>query len=197
MHFNTKATTRLYDVSQKPEAKMKFVIAPTLLLGCVISCVVLQGCSVLPGPLSAASAGDAPPAALQRVNSDHPTVDVNEAKVASAAPVGNAPPAALQRLDSDREGTVDLNEAKAAAAAVFDRLDHDHDGTLDRRELRGRLNAAQFAAADPDHDGTLTQDEYMALVEKRFNAANPDNDGTLDAKELRSPAGRNLLRLVM
>jgi Ca2+-binding EF-hand superfamily protein len=31
-------------------------------------------------------------------------------------------------------------------AAVFDRLDRDHDGTLDRRELRGRLNAAQFAA---------------------------------------------------
>jgi Ca2+-binding EF-hand superfamily protein len=80
---------------------------------------------------------------------------------------------------------------------VFDRLDDDHDGTLDRRELRGRLNAAQFAAADPDHDGTLSHDEYMALVEKRFNAANPDNDGTLDARELRSPAGRNLLRLVM
>jgi hypothetical protein len=37
----------------------------------------------------------------------------------------------------------------------------------------------------------------MALVEMRFNAANPDNDGTLDAKELRSPVGRNLLRLVM
>jgi hypothetical protein len=37
----------------------------------------------------------------------------------------------------------------------------------------------------------------MAILEMRFNAANPDNDGTLDTKELRSPAGRNLLRLVM
>jgi Ca2+-binding EF-hand superfamily protein len=175
---------------------MKFAIAPALLLGCVISfCAVLQGCSLLPGPLSAVPAGNASPAA--QLNSDHRTVDLNEAKVASAAPVGNAPPAALQHLDSDHDGTVDLNEAKVAAAAVFDRLDADHDGTLDRRELRGRLNAAQFAAADPDHDGTLSHDEYMALVEKRFNAANPDNDDTLDAKELRSPAGRNLLRLVM
>ena len=141
---------------------MKFAIAPSRLLGCVIFF-----CAVLPG---------APP---------------------SAAPARNAPPPALQQLDSDHDGTVDLNEAKAAAAAVFDRLDRDHDGTLDRRELRGRLNAAQFAAADPDHDGTLSRDEYMALVETRFNAADTDHDGTLDVKELRSPAGRNLLRLVM
>ncbi len=177
---------------------MKLAIGPTLLLGCVIFfCAVLQGCSVLPEPLSAAPARNAPLAASQQINSDHRTVGVNEAKVASAAPVGNAPSAALQRLDSDHDGTVDLNEAKVAASAVFDRLDRDHDGTLDRRELRGRLNAAQSAAADPVHDGTLSHDEYMALVEKRFNAANPDNDGTLDAKELRSPAGRNLLRLVM
>jgi Ca2+-binding EF-hand superfamily protein len=115
----------------------------------------------------------------------------------SAAPARSSPPAALQQLDSDHDGTVDLNEAKAAGAAMFDRLDRDHDGTLDRRELRGRLNAAQFAAADPDHDGTLGRDEYMAMVEMRFNAADTEHDGTLDAKELRSRAGRNLLRLVM
>jgi hypothetical protein len=53
-----------------------------------------------------------------------------------------------------------------------------------------------LAAADPDHDGTLTLDEYLAIVEKRFHAANRDNDGTLDAGELRTPAGRMLLRLL-
>jgi hypothetical protein len=37
----------------------------------------------------------------------------------------------------------------------------------------------------------------MALVEMRFNASETDHDGTLDAKELRSRAGRNLLRSVM
>jgi Ca2+-binding EF-hand superfamily protein len=99
-------------------------------------------------------------------------------------------------FDPDHDGTVDLNEAKTAGAAVFDRLERDHDGTLDARELKGRLSAKELAAADPDHDGTLTKDEYLALVEKRFAAANPDNDGTLDSKELKSPSGRALLRLL-
>ena len=103
---------------------------------------------------------------------------------------------ALIMLDTDNDGTVDLAEAKKAGAAVFDKLDRDHDGTLDKRELAGRLNAKEFGAADPDHDGTLTKDEYLAVVEQRFHAANPDGDGTLDAKELRTPAGRALLRLL-
>ena len=102
----------------------------------------------------------------------------------------------LQTLDPDHDGTVDLNEAKAAGGAVFDRLERDHDGTLDVRELKGRLSAKELAAADPDHDGTLTKDEYLAVVEQRFKAADPDNDGTLDSKELRSPSGRALLRLL-
>jgi hypothetical protein len=36
----------------------------------------------------------------------------------------------------------------------------------------------------------------LAVVEQRFKAADPDNDGTLDAKELSTPAGRALLRLL-
>jgi Ca2+-binding EF-hand superfamily protein len=103
---------------------------------------------------------------------------------------------ALQMLDTDHDGTVDLDEAKKAASALFDKLDRDHDGTLDKRELAGRLSAKEFAAADPDHDGTLSKDEYLAVVEQRFKAANTDNDSTLDAKELSSRAGRSLLRLL-
>jgi hypothetical protein len=102
----------------------------------------------------------------------------------------------VKMLDTDNDGTLDLAEVKKAASALFARLDRDHDGTLDRRELAGRLSAREFAAADPDHDGTLTQDEYLAVVEQRFNAANPDGDGTLDAKELSTPAGHALLRLL-
>jgi Ca2+-binding EF-hand superfamily protein len=102
----------------------------------------------------------------------------------------------LQALDTDHDGTIDLNEARTAAAAVFDRLDRDHDGTLSGRELRGRLSARELAAADTDHDGTLTKDEYAAAVENRFKAANHDGDDTLDAKELISRAGHALLRLV-
>jgi Ca2+-binding EF-hand superfamily protein len=85
---------------------------------------------------------------------------------------------------------------KKAASALFAKLDRDHDGTLDKRELAGRLNARELAAADPDHDGTLTLDEYVAVVEQRFNVANPDKDGTLDARELNTAAGRALLRLL-
>ena len=103
---------------------------------------------------------------------------------------------ALKMLDTDHDGTVDLDEAKKAASALFDKLDRDHDGTLDKREVGRRLSAKEFAAADPDHDGTLSKDEYLAVVEQRFKAANPDNDGTLDEKELSSKAGRNLLRLL-
>ena len=100
----------------------------------------------------------------------------------------------IRMLDTDNDGTVDLGEAKAAASALFDKLEQD--GTLDKRELARRLSAKELAAADPDHDGTLTKDEYLALVEQRFSAADPDHDGTLDAKELNSPAGKALLRLL-
>jgi hypothetical protein len=102
----------------------------------------------------------------------------------------------IRMLDTDNDGTVDLAEAKAAASKLFDRLEHDKDGTLDKHELARRLSAKELAAADPDHDGTLTKDEYLAVVEQRFGAADPDHDGTLDAKELNSPAGKALMRLL-
>jgi len=99
-------------------------------------------------------------------------------------------------LDPDNDGTVDLDEAKEAASALFDKLDRDHDGTLDKRELKGRLTAAEFASADPDKDGTLSKTEYLKVVEDRFKAADPDHDGTLDEKELRSRVGQKLLLLL-
>ncbi len=104
---------------------------------------------------------------------------------------------ALQSLDPDKDGTVDLNEAKAAASALFDKLDVDHDGTLDRKELKDRISAEDWKTADPDNDKTISKDEYLAFVEVAFKRANPDNDGTIDAKELKTPAGRALLRLLM
>jgi Ca2+-binding EF-hand superfamily protein len=94
----------------------------------------------------------------------------------------------LKSVDTDNDGTVDMDEARVAANALFDQLDGDHDGTLDRKELRGHVSAKELAAADPDHDGTLTKDEYANLVASRFKAADPDSDGTLDAKEIKSVA---------
>ena len=99
-------------------------------------------------------------------------------------------------LDTDNDGTLDLDEAQKAAAALFDRLDINHDGTLDRHEVGSRLSAREFAAADVDKEGTLTKDEYLAIVEQRFKVADTDKEGTLMAKELQTKAGRALLRLL-
>ena len=49
---------------------------------------------------------------------------------------------------------------------------------------------------DPDKDGTVSKDEYVGLVEKLFKEADADGEGTLDPKELRSKAGRQLMKLL-
>jgi hypothetical protein len=123
--------------------------------------------------------------------------------VALAGLVGMATPALaasktdpVARFDTDNDGTVDLDEAKKAASALFDKLDIDKDGTLDFKELNGRLTHKEFTAADPDNDGTLSKDEFLAAVEKRFKAADPDNDGTVSAAEFKTAAGRSLSRLL-
>jgi Ca2+-binding EF-hand superfamily protein len=117
--------------------------------------------------------------------------------VALAAIVGVAAPAlAATSFDTDNDGTVDLNEAKKAASALFDKLDTDKDGTLDFKELNGRLTQKEFTAADPDNDGTLSKDEFLGAVEKRFKAADPDNDGTVSAAEFETTAGRSLSQLL-
>jgi hypothetical protein len=38
--------------------------------------------------------------------------------------------------------------------------------------------------------------EYEAVIKARFGFANPDDDQTIDDRELRTPAGRALLRLI-
>ncbi len=107
-----------------------------------------------------------------------------------------ARPVLPKGLDKDNDQTIDLDEAKAAASALFDKLDRDHEGTLDARELHVKLTKSELGDADPDKDATLTKDEFLALVDKRFKAADMDGDGTLDAKELHSKAGRDVLKLL-
>jgi Ca2+-binding EF-hand superfamily protein len=99
-------------------------------------------------------------------------------------------------IDTNNDGTISLNEAKAAASKVFDKLDTNHDGTLDRAELRGRVLEQDWKIADPDNDKTLTEEEYLNYVEFAFKRADTNGDGTIDAKEARTHAGRVLLRLL-
>ena len=102
----------------------------------------------------------------------------------------------LKTLDPDNDGTVDLTEAKTAAGKLFDKLDRDHDSTLDRRELRGRLNARDFAAAIPTTTELWTRMNFLRSSKSASRLPIPTMDGTIDAKEFRSAAGRSLVRLL-
>ena len=95
-----------------------------------------------------------------------------------------------------KDGTLDLAQMEAAAAAAFDQLNKDSDTTLDYDEAKGRLSKNAFLAADPDADKSLSKQEYIEMAEKLFSAADVNNAGVLDAKELRSRAGQALLRLL-
>jgi hypothetical protein len=105
-------------------------------------------------------------------------------------------PPSLATLDPDNDGTVSLVEAKAAAVKKFDAIDTDHEGTLSPEEAKEAIIQSAFSKADPDKDGTIDKAEWAALVEQHFKAADPDHDGTLDAKELESPEGKQLLKLL-
>jgi hypothetical protein len=102
----------------------------------------------------------------------------------------------IAKWDPDHDRTLDLAEINKAADAEFDKLDVGHDGSLSQKELGNRVTKAEFAAADRDHDGTLDKAEYESIVAKHFQATNPDNDTTIDVAELKTPAGRRLLRLL-
>jgi Ca2+-binding EF-hand superfamily protein len=102
----------------------------------------------------------------------------------------------LSKIDTDHDGTISLDEAKAAASAKFDALDTDKEGTLDASELTGILRPGGVKKADKDKDATLDKPEFLALVEKMFKEADPDHDGTLNAKELSTDQGRALVALL-
>lgn len=116
---------------------------------------------------------------------------------ASSALAGGGRPASFEAIDRDRNGTINLDEAKRAAALLFDQLDRHRAGKLSRAQLgRGRMTLAEFSWADRDHNGTLTKDEYLALVERQFRAADLDGDGAVSRAEFKARSGLPLRRLL-
>lgn len=101
----------------------------------------------------------------------------------------------INKIDTDNDGTVDLNEVKGSAGALFSNLEKDADGTLDPKELKGRVSRTDMKLVDPDSDGTVSKDELMSYVESLFKDVDTDNDGTIDAKELTSKKGKALLHV--
>ena len=89
-----------------------------------------------------------------------------------------------------------MAEVESAGAAIFATLDTDKEGTLDAHELAGRLSADDFAAIDTDHNGKIDRNEYARVVAIRFRAADSDGDGAVNERELDSPEGMALKKLV-
>jgi hypothetical protein len=102
----------------------------------------------------------------------------------------------IQKWDRSGKGVLGLKEVDNAAIVKFGMLDKNHQGRLTESELSAVLSPDEFKQANPDNDTTIGADEWFALVKQRFWAANPDHDGSIDVNELRTPAGRALLKVV-
>jgi hypothetical protein len=63
--------------------------------------------------------------------------DASANRSGAVFPVGKCTAGLLRTIDTDNDGTIDLNQAKAAAGRVFDWLERHNDGTLNARELKG------------------------------------------------------------
>jgi len=102
----------------------------------------------------------------------------------------------LLKWDTDHDGTLTVEEIKKAADKRFEELDRKHGGYLTRSQLAGIVSFQQFRKADSAHGGKLDKAKFLSLVEKLFQNADMDHDGKLDQRELGSPMGKALLRLL-
>jgi len=105
---------------------------------------------------------------------------------------------AVRMLDTDNDGTVDLDECKAAAAAVFDKLDADKSATLDQEELgdRGTITIVESPHSRMFFQTRPSKADYVGFVVKRFDVVDPDHEGELDAAEFETEDGQALLKLL-
>jgi hypothetical protein len=123
------------------------------------------------------------------------TLAVNLQPIAAQA-YSPSPQAVIAACDMDKNGTIDENEFKTAAGALFDKLDADRDRVLSERELQGRMTNTQFREADLDNDKSLNKNEYLMFAGKVFRATDRDNDSLVGANELTTPAGKVLILLI-
>jgi hypothetical protein len=102
----------------------------------------------------------------------------------------------IQKLNKDQDTSLDLNELNTAANAHYDAADADHDGTVEGKEVTAlHLSRTDFSRVKMIK-GALPREEFLKLIKNRFDLADKDKDGSLDEKELDSPAGRDLRRLL-
>lgn len=103
----------------------------------------------------------------------------------------------LKQLNHDSDQTLEIPEVIDAATKLFYEINPDHDTTLERKATVGRLTEADWKAVNKDHDNTIKMDEWLTVARQRFNAADANKDGKLTAKELDSPAGQELIKMIV
>jgi hypothetical protein len=83
-------------------------------------------------------------------------------------------------LDTNKDGTVEVDEIEATAAATFERF------------ISGSRGAALLVKGSRER----LRSEFIALVTGWFAIADINRDGHLDEDELASPAGQKLGRML-
>jgi hypothetical protein len=121
---------------------------------------------------------------------------------ASGASVGQSGPNAadfLKMVATDNSNTISLPQIDAFATKKFDELKRPGEGALSMDDLRGRISQEDFDAANTTRGNavpTLSRVEFLAWIDKLFREANTVGEKTLSEKELKTPAGEKLIRLL-
>ena len=131
-------------------------------------------------------------------------VGISLALMVAAAPAlaqeNMSPAAFLHVVNQNDDKTISQKEVDAYAAKQFDAINQNKDNTLSQKELAGRISEAGFKTANTDYDKpadhTISKAEFMSYVDRLFKEANDNPDGTLSVKELSTPAGEKLIRLL-
>lgn len=100
----------------------------------------------------------------------------------------------MRALDISGDGSLDVAEAKSAAAARYNVLNPAMDEQLGRQVAAPSLFDGEFQQADADGNGVVNKAEYLAWVERRHGEADADKNGKLSPAELEGRASEPLLR---
>lgn len=124
----------------------------------------------------------------------------------AAAQAAESPAAFLAKVNTNGDKTLSLAEVSKYALTRYDALDADHDNKLTMKELGGRLTEVDFEEANTKHSSetpSLSSSEFTVYVAKLFGEANQhllsgntNVSGTLSARELATPAGEKLIKLL-
>lgn len=124
----------------------------------------------------------------------------------AAALAAESPSAFLAKVNTNGDKTLSLAEVSKYALTRYDALDTDHDDKLTMKEVGDRMTPEDFKEANTKHSSetpSLSRSEFTVYVAKLFSEANQhlhsgntNVSGTLSDRELATPAGEKLIKLL-